>query len=45
MYMSLALKPLLALVAGIVSLVSPKLFRIAVGAYLVAIGILGFLGH
>ena len=45
MYLTMAVKPFLALVAGVVSLVSPKLFRVAVGVYLVAIGVLGLLGH
>jgi hypothetical protein len=43
--MYVALKPALALIAGAVSLLSPKLARVAVGAYLVAIGVLGFLGR
>lgn len=42
--MFVPLKSLLALIAGVVSLLSPKLARVAVGAYLVAIGILGLLG-
>lgn len=43
--MYVSLKPLLALIAGIVSLLSPKLARIAVGVYLVAIGVLGLLNR
>jgi hypothetical protein len=38
------LKSSLAVLAGVVSLLSPKLARVAVAAYLIAIGVLGFLG-
>lgn len=43
MTLHLSLAPLLALIAGIVSLMVPKLFRIAVAAYLIAIGVIGLL--
>lgn len=42
--MYVPLKSLLALIAGVVSVLSPKLARIAVGAYLITIGVLGLLG-
>jgi hypothetical protein len=42
--MYVPLKASLALVAGVVSLLSPKLARFAVAAYLITIGVLGILG-
>jgi hypothetical protein len=42
--MYVPIKASLALAAGVVSLLSPKLFRFAVAAYLIALGVLGFLG-
>jgi len=43
--MFIPLKALLALAAGIVSLISPKLARLSVAVYLVAIGLLGIFGR
>ena len=37
-------KSVLAVLAGVVSLLSPKLARVTVAVYLIAIGVLGFLG-
>lgn len=45
MTLHIALKPLLALVAGIVVLTVPRLERFAVAAYLIAIGVLGLIGR
>jgi hypothetical protein len=42
--MYVPLKASLALAAGVVSLLSPKLSRFAVAAYLIVIGVLGILG-
>jgi hypothetical protein len=42
--MYVSVKPFLALIAGIVSLLSPKLARVSVAVYLIAIGVLGFMG-
>jgi hypothetical protein len=42
--MFVPLKSVLALVAGIIALVSPKAARVAVAAYLIALGVLGLLG-
>lgn len=41
----LLLMPLLALVAGIVILIAPKVLNYIVAAYLILIGILGLLPH
>jgi len=41
--MYVPLKALLALLAGVISLLSPKLFRFAVAAYLITIGVVGLL--
>ena len=43
--MYVPLKALLALLAGLVSLISPKLFRFAVAAYLITIGVIGLLNR
>ncbi len=45
MYLHIMLKPVLAVVAGVVVLVIPKLERFAVAGYLIAIGVLGLLGR
>ncbi len=44
MNLHVTLRSSLALVAGLISLLSPKLFRFAVAAYLIAIGVLSLLG-
>lgn len=44
-YMYVPLKALLAVIAGVVGLLSPKLFRVAVSVYLIAVGVLGLLGR
>jgi len=41
----LALGPLIALVAGILILVMPRLLNFIVAIYLIAIGVLGLLGQ
>jgi hypothetical protein len=41
----LALGPLIALVAGILILVMPRLLNFIVAIYLIAIGVLGLLGN
>ncbi len=41
----LLLMPLLALVAGIIILIAPKVLNYIVAAYLILIGILGLLPH
>jgi hypothetical protein len=38
------LKSSIAVLAGVVSLLSPKLARVTVAAYLIAIGLFGFFG-
>lgn len=45
MNITLSLAPLLALIAGILILVMPKLLNYIVAAYLIVIGILGLLGN
>ena len=42
--MSITLAPLIALIAGILILLVPKLLRIIVGVYLVVVGLLGLFG-
>ncbi len=44
MNIHLALTPVIALVAGILILVMPKLLNFVVAAYLIAIGVIGLLG-
>jgi hypothetical protein len=44
MNVHLALGPLIALVAGILILVMPKLLNYIVALYLIAIGVIGLLG-
>jgi hypothetical protein len=41
----LAIGPLIALVAGILILVMPRLLNFIVAIYLIAIGVLGLLGN
>jgi len=43
--MYLALTPLIALIAGILILVMPRLLNFIVAIYLIAIGVIGLLGH
>ena len=45
MNLHLALGPLIALVAGILILVMPRLLNFIVAIYLIAIGVLGLLGQ
>lgn len=42
--MTISLAPLIALIAGILILLVPKLLRIIVGVYLVVVGLLGLFG-
>jgi hypothetical protein len=44
MNLSLSLGPLIALIAGILILVMPKLLNYIVAIYLIAIGLLGLFG-
>lgn len=44
MNMSIAITPLLALVAGIAILIVPRLLNYIVAIYLIAIGLLGLFG-
>jgi hypothetical protein len=45
MTLNLSIAPLLALVAGIIILVVPKMLNYIVAIYLIVIGILGILGY
>jgi hypothetical protein len=45
MTLNLSIGPLLALVAGIIILVVPKMLNYIVAIYLIAIGVLGILGY
>ena len=45
MNLSLTIGPLIALVAGILILVMPRLLNFIVAIYLIAIGVIGLLGH
>jgi hypothetical protein len=45
MYIHIALRPVLALIAGLVVVLIPRLERYAVGAYLITIGLLGIFGR
>ena len=45
MNLHLTLGPLIALIAGILILVMPRLLNFIVAIYLIAIGIIGLLGH
>jgi DUF3096 family protein len=40
-----AIGPLIALIAGILILVMPRLLNFIVAIYLIAIGLIGLLGH
>ncbi|MDY0013624.1 MAG: DUF3096 domain-containing protein [Rhodocyclaceae bacterium] len=44
MHLNLNIAPLLAIVAGILILVSPRLLRYVVAIYLIVIGLVGLLG-
>jgi len=41
----LVLTPIIALIAGILILVMPRLLNFIVAIYLIAIGVIGLLGH
>jgi len=41
----LAIGPVIALIAGILILVMPRLLNFIVAIYLIAIGVLGLVGH
>jgi hypothetical protein len=41
----LVLTPIIALIAGILILVMPRLLNFIVAVYLIAIGVIGLLGH
>ena len=45
MNLHLAIAPLIALIAGILILVMPRLLNFIVAVYLIAIGVLGLLGN
>lgn len=45
MNIHLAIGPLIALIAGILILVMPRLLNFVVAFYLIAIGVLGLLGN
>jgi hypothetical protein len=45
MTLNLSIAPLLALVAGIIILIVPKMLNYVVAIYLIVIGILGILGY
>ena len=45
MNLHLAIGPLIALIAGILILVMPRLLNFIVAIYLIAIGLLGLLGN
>jgi hypothetical protein len=45
MTLNLSIAPLLALVAGIIILVVPRMLNYIVAIYLIVIGILGILGY
>jgi hypothetical protein len=45
MNLHLAIGPLIALIAGILILVMPRLLNFIVAVYLIAIGVLGLLGQ
>jgi hypothetical protein len=44
MHMTLSIGPLMALIAGIVILVAPKLLNYTVALYLILVGLLGLFG-
>jgi hypothetical protein len=43
--MNLLLSPLIALIAGNLILVMPRLLNFIVAIYLIAVGVIGLLGH
>ena len=45
MNLSLTIRPIIALIAGILILVMPRLLNFIVAIYLIAIGVIGLLGH
>lgn len=45
MNLSLTIGPIVALVAGILILVMPRLLNYIIALYLIVIGIIGLLGH
>ena len=45
MNITVEIGPIIALVAGIAILVVPRLLNYIVAAYLIAVGVLGLLGH
>ena len=45
MNLHLTLAPIIALIAGILILVMPRLLNFIVAIYLIAIGVIGLLGH
>lgn len=45
MNLSLTIGPIIALIAGILILVMPRLLNFIVAVYLIAIGVIGLLGH
>ena len=45
MNLTLAIGPLVALIAGILILIVPRLLNFIVAIYLIAIGVIGLLGH
>lgn len=44
MHLNLSLAPLLALIAGVLVLVAPRLMRYILATYLIAVGLAGVLG-
>jgi hypothetical protein len=44
MHMTIAIAPLMALIAGIIILIVPRLLNYIVAIYLIAIGLLGLFG-
>jgi hypothetical protein len=45
MNLQLTIGPIIALIAGILILVMPRLLNFIVAIYLIAIGVIGLLGH
>ncbi|MBE3085022.1 MAG: DUF3096 domain-containing protein [Bacteroidetes bacterium] len=45
MTLNLSIAPLLALVAGIIILIVPKMLNYVIAIYLIVIGVLGILGY
>ena len=44
MHMTIAIAPLIALIAGVIILIVPRLLNYIVAIYLIAIGLLGLFG-